>query len=61
MTTHSILYRELQMRFSQFEAFYPRHVQCRITLAVRVLAPLESLINILSNDRTNSMFLFFDM
>ena len=27
--------RELQMRFSQFEALYPGHVQCRITLAVR--------------------------
>ena len=32
MTTHSILYlrdHELQMRFSQFEAFYPGHVPCR--------------------------------
>ena len=42
--------RELQMRFSQFEAFYPRHVQCRITLAVRELAryffaPFERLIH----------------
>ena len=42
MTMHSIMYlrdRELQIRFSQFEAFYPGHVQCRITLAVRELVP----------------------
>ena len=26
------------MQFSQFESFYPGHVQCLITLAVRELA-----------------------
>ena len=42
MTTHSIMYlrdHELQMRFSQVEAFHPGHDQWRITLAVRELAP----------------------
>ena len=56
---HSITYlrnRELQMRLSQFEAFYLGHVQCRITLAVRELGPLKNLIHILSNVVTNSIF-----
>ena len=66
---HSIMYlrdRELQMRFSKFEAFYHGHVQDRETLAVIILsssmifAPLNSLINICSNGVTNSIFFTCD-
>ena len=46
--------------FSLFETFYPRHVQRPITLAVYdIFAPLESLINCLSNDVINPIVLFF--
>ena len=31
--------RELQMRFTPFETFYPRHVQRPITLAVCEICP----------------------
>ena len=55
--------RELQMRFSLFETFYPRHVQRPITLAVCEICPilsimftlLESLIH-LSSGVINSIF-----
>ena len=54
---------ELQMRFSQFERFYPMHVLCSITLAMSELyyiylyyASHESLISSLSNDVDNSIF-----
>ena len=36
-TTVCLCDRELQMRFSPFETFYPRHVQRPITLAVEYL------------------------
>ena len=54
--------RELQMRFSPFETFYPRHVQRPITLAVCemsiIFTPLERLIHLLSNGVTNFFFFF---
>ena len=51
-------------RFSQFEAFYPGHLHCRIPLAYAwarsmIFLPFESLINILSNGVTNPIY--FDM
>ena len=55
--------RELQMRFSPFETFYPRHVQRPITLAVCEICftLLERLIHLLSNGMTNSIFNYFDI